>query len=134
MELEQKWLREQNELVRLIKLSQYNSKELRNQKDNFIVLTTKKMRIESKIEAEKANIKSLEKNLDQLRLQSEKLNKYIYKETETKINMEKQFELTTNEFIENLKVAEIDTNKMQNRLVEIKEEKEKLLKDLLQTE
>lgn len=134
MELEQKWLREQNELVRLIKTSQTNSKELRIQKDNFIVLTTKKMRIESKIDAENAAIKNLNKNLDNLRLQSEKLNKYIFKENETKINMEKQFELTTNDFIENLKQAEIETNKMQNRLEEIKIEKEKLLRDLIETE
>ena len=134
MELEQKWLREQNELVRLIKTGQFNAKELRNQKDNFIVLTTKKMRIESKIEAETNNIKKLNKNLDQLRLQSEKLNKYIDKEVDTKNNMEKQFELITNDFIVNLKVAEIETNKMQNRLDEIKIEKEKLIHDLIETE
>ncbi len=134
MELEQKWLREQNELVRLIKTSQTNSKELRIQKDNFIVLTTKKMRIESKIDAENTTIKNLNKNLDNLRLQSEKLNKYIFKENETKISMEKQFELTTNDFIDNLKQAEIETNKMQNRLDEIKIEKEKLLRDLIETE
>lgn len=134
MELEQKWLREQNELVRLIKLGQNNTKELRNQKDNFIVLTTKKMRIESKIEAENTNIKNLNKNLDNLRLQSEKFNKYIFRENETKVSMEKQFELTTNDFIENLKMAEVETNKMQNKLEEIKVEKEKLIRDLIETD
>lgn len=49
MELEQKWLREQNELVRLVKQHQVRQHELRSQKDNFIVLTTKKLRIESKL-------------------------------------------------------------------------------------
>ena len=48
MELEQKWLREQNELVRLIKDRQTKGVELKGQKDNFVVFTTKKMRIESK--------------------------------------------------------------------------------------
>ncbi len=48
MELEQKWLREQNELVRLIKEHQEKQKELKNQNNSFIVLTTKKMRVESK--------------------------------------------------------------------------------------
>ena len=48
MELEQKWLREQNELVRLIKDRQTKSVEVKSQKDNFVVFTTKKMRIESK--------------------------------------------------------------------------------------
>ena len=47
MELEQKWLREQNELVRLVKDHQKKDVELKSQQKNFIVLTTKKMRIES---------------------------------------------------------------------------------------
>jgi chromosome segregation ATPase len=50
MELEQKWLREQNELVRLIKEHQKKDIDLKHQQKNFIVLTTKKMRIESKSE------------------------------------------------------------------------------------
>ena len=49
-------------------------------------------------------IKTLAKNLDNLRLQSEKLNKYIFKETETKVSLEKNNELTENDFIETLKV------------------------------
>jgi hypothetical protein len=49
MELEQKWLREQNELVRMVKDQQNKQRELKNQKDSLVVLTTKKMRIESKI-------------------------------------------------------------------------------------
>ena len=43
--------------------------------------------------------------MDQLRLQLEKLNKYIFKETETKSNLEKNYGLTTNEYIETLKVS-----------------------------
>ena len=49
MELEQKWLREQNELVRLIHERQKKQFEVKNQNDSFVVLTTKKMRIESKL-------------------------------------------------------------------------------------
>lgn len=39
-----------------------------------------------------------------MRLQLEKLNKYIFKETETKTSLEKNYDLTTNDFIESLKV------------------------------
>ena len=49
MELEQKWLREQNELVRMVKDHQTKQRDLKNQKDSLVVLTTKKMRIESKL-------------------------------------------------------------------------------------
>ena len=98
--------------------------------------------------------------MDRLRLQLEKLNKYIYKEVETKTSLEKAFDLTANNFIEELKVgvffalfflnltvftylqilrydeksAEIETNKMQKRLEEMKKEKERLLRELIETE
>ncbi len=49
MELEQKWLREQNELVRLIKDYQKKDIEFKNKSKNYVVLTNKKLRIESKL-------------------------------------------------------------------------------------
>jgi len=72
--------------------------------------------------------------LDNLRLQSEKLNKLIFKEIDTKTQLEKKNELTENDFIETLKRAEVDTIKMQEKLEEIKKEKEQLLEDLIATE
>lgn len=134
MELEQKWLREQNELVRLVKEHQKMDVDLKHQQKNFVILTTKKMRIEKTIESEQANIKQLTKNLDNLRLQSEKLNKFIFKEIDTKTQLEKNNELTENDFIETLKRAEVETNKMQDRLEQIKKEKEQLLEDLISTD
>ncbi len=74
------------------------------------------------------------KSLDNLRLQSEKLNKLIFKEIDTKTQLEKKNELTENDFIETLKRAEVDTIKMQEKLEEIKKEKEQLLEDLIATE
>ena len=74
------------------------------------------------------------KSLDNLRLQSEKLNKLIFKEIDTKTQLEKKNELTENDFIETLKRAKVDTIKMQEKLEEIKKQKEQLLEDLIATE
>lgn len=79
-------------------------------------------------------MKHLTKSLDNLRLQSEKLNKLIFKEIDCKTQLEKKNELTENDFIETLKRAEVDTIKMQEKLEEIKKEKEQLLEDLIATE
>ena len=49
MDLEQKWLREQNELVRLIKDHQAKQVECKNYNDNLIILSAKKMRVESEM-------------------------------------------------------------------------------------
>jgi len=79
-------------------------------------------------------IKQLTKSLDNLRLQSEKLNKFIFREIDSKTNLEKSNELTENDFIETLKRAEVETIKMQDRLESIKGEKEQLLEDLIATD
>lgn len=49
MELEQKWLREQNQLVSLVQDYQKKDVEFKNQNKNLVILETKKMRIESKL-------------------------------------------------------------------------------------
>jgi hypothetical protein len=76
----------------------------------------------------------LNKNLNNLRLQLEKLNKYIFKETDTKNSLERNYELTANEYVENLKAAEKETIRLQTKLENVKNEKERLLKDLIETE
>ena len=48
MELEQKWLREQNELVSIVKDREIRANDISELNDRLIVLTTKKMRTESK--------------------------------------------------------------------------------------
>lgn len=48
MELEQKWLREQNELVSIVKNREIGANDISKLNDRLIVLTTKKMRTESK--------------------------------------------------------------------------------------
>lgn len=48
MELEQKWLREQNELVTIVKDREFRAKDINELNNRLIVLTTKKMRTESK--------------------------------------------------------------------------------------
>lgn len=63
------------------------------------------MLFEESIEEEQTNIKNIHKNLDHQRLQLEKLNRYIYKETDTKNNLEKGYQLSVNKYIEDLKVA-----------------------------
>jgi hypothetical protein len=48
--LEQKWLREQNELVKLVKEREIKRKELQEKKQELTVLNTKKLRIESELD------------------------------------------------------------------------------------
>ncbi|RMZ94367.1 Coiled-coil domain-containing 40, partial [Brachionus plicatilis] len=51
--------------------------------------------------------------------------------TETKSSLEKNYDLTTNDFIECLKEAERSTIQLQDKIELVKKEKEQLLKDLI---
>ena len=69
-----------------------------------------------------------------MRLQLEKLNKYIFKESDTKSTLERNYELVANEYVENLKASEKETISLQNKLESVKTEKERLLADLIETD
>jgi hypothetical protein len=57
------------------------------------------------IESEEVAIKVVNKNLENLRLQLEKLNKYIFRETDTKETLVKNNVLIENDFVLELKVS-----------------------------
>lgn len=132
MEFEQKWLREQNELVNIVKEREIRANDIKELNDKLIVLTTKKMRTESKIESksikslwfirftrcfcdkkesieeEQANVKNVHRSLDHIRLDIEKLNKFIDAEGRKKENLINDLKTTTSAFQKSLKVAAIE--------------------------
>lgn len=63
-----------------------------------------------------------------------KLNMMLYDENGAYHNLEKDNILTENEFIGNLKEAELESVQMQAKLDSLKEEKERLLNSLVESE
>lgn len=57
------------------------------------------------IEEEQANIKNIHRNLDHIRLDIEKLNKFIDAETKKKENLANEMRTTTSAFQKSLKVS-----------------------------
>lgn len=86
------------------------------------------------IEKENAETADIEKNIRNLRNDMIKLNQMLYKESGAYENLEKDNILTENEFIGNLKEAELESVQMQAKLDSLKEEKERLLNSLVESE
>lgn len=60
--------------------------------------------VQESIEEEQANIKGIQRNLDHIRLDIEKLNKFIDNETKKKENLVNDLRTTTSSFQKSLKV------------------------------
>ena len=63
-----------------------------------------------------------------------KLNQMLHYETGAFESLEKDNILTENEFVGNLKEAELNSIQMQSKLDSLKEEKERLLNSLVESE
>lgn len=86
------------------------------------------------IDRENGETQTIEKNIRNLRNDMLKLNQMLYHETGAFDSLEKGNILTENEFMGNLKEAELNSIQMQAKLDSLKEEKERLLNSLVESE
>lgn len=86
------------------------------------------------IDKENAETTTIEKNIRNLRNDMIKLNQMLHHESGAYEGLEKDNILTENEFMGKLKEAELDSIQMQAKLDSLKEEKERLLNSLVESE
>lgn len=124
-DLEQTWLKEQNELVRLTNDKDQLEKETDAMKLKHTILMSRKLRTESKtrrnstmffsfrsndvlfldtIENMETDCTHLKRQIELLRLDLERLNKLIYKETTNRTALERNNVLAESDFVRELKV------------------------------
>ena len=78
-ELEQMWLRDQNELVRLSKEKEKQSQDVENLKKQLTILSQKKLIIEGEINRQNVETVDIERNIRHMQNDMIKLNKLIHK-------------------------------------------------------
>ncbi|XP_076810379.1 coiled-coil domain-containing protein 40-like [Clavelina lepadiformis] len=133
-DLQQFWLRQQHELVQLTKERDQQYDDVNTLKKQHTILTQKKLRIEGEIdqqEREQAEIKRSIRNMQNAMI---KLNLLLSKEKGIQEDLEQGNTLTENEFVQELKEAELESIKMQYNLDGLREEKERLLNSLIEAE
>ena len=86
------------------------------------------------IDKENSETAAIEKNIRNLRNDMLKLNQMLFEENGAFESLEKDNILTENEFMGKLKDAELNSIQMQAKLDSLKEEKERLLNSLVESE
>ncbi|KAJ8037566.1 Coiled-coil domain-containing protein 40 [Holothuria leucospilota] len=133
-DLQQFWLRQQLELVKMSKEKNNQQRQVDNMKKALTILHMKKMRIENEIDGQLGETRDVERNIRNMQNDMLKLNQLLTKEGKIQENLEQDNILMENDFVLSLKEAEKESIEMQNTLEELGEEKERLLNSLVEAE
>ncbi|XP_054599594.1 coiled-coil domain-containing protein 40 isoform X1 [Nothobranchius furzeri] len=131
---QQLWLRQQGALVELSKDLEVNSRMVQKMKTECIVFQQKRIRLESQIQYEERENADVQKNLKMLRRDLEKLNGLLSKNKQLTQALELENSMMTTDFVHKVKEAERESVDLQMKLEAMQEEKERLLKSLVEAE
>nr|XP_015212263.1 PREDICTED: coiled-coil domain-containing protein 40 isoform X1 [Lepisosteus oculatus] len=133
-ELQQYWLRQEGELVRLSRERQAQATALQTFRRQLTILQQRKVRKESEIHQERQEQGELERHMKSLAADMLKLNTLLSQNSSMKEVLQQGNSLMETEFLHKLKDAERQSVQMQMKLERIQEEKERLLNSLVEAE
>ncbi|XP_041073015.1 coiled-coil domain-containing protein 40 isoform X2 [Carcharodon carcharias] len=131
---QQYWLKQQHELVRLTQEREKQTADVELQKKQVTILEQKKIRTENMIQQGLNAKKDIERHMRALSNDMVKLNGLLTKNNSMKDSLEHMNILMENEFVTALKDAEREAIVKQQKLDQLKEEKERLLNSLVEAE
>ncbi|PAA68484.1 hypothetical protein BOX15_Mlig020612g1 [Macrostomum lignano] len=132
--LEQMWLREQHELVKIVNERSDLTATVNRLKKQLMILGQKKLRIEGNIEREQKEKQTVERSLNHLQTDMQRLNGLIYRETDAAEQLRKHNALLETDFVRALKEEEKVSLQLREKLEQLKEEKNRLLTALIDAE
>ncbi|CAH6776510.1 Ccdc40 [Phodopus roborovskii] len=133
-EAQMTWLRLQQELVQVTHEREEQLVSLDQLKKEMHIMEQKKIRIENKIEQEKKDQKEIRRHMKDLGNDLTKLNMLLGKNRTESEQLQQSSLLAETEFVRTLKDAERETIQMQEKLVQLQEEKATLLNSLVEAE
>lgn len=133
-EMQQMWLRDQSELVRLSKEKDQESSGVDTLKKQLTILSQKKLRIEAEINNVTCDTSDIRRTIRNMQNDMLKLNVLLHKERGTEHELHKGTLLKESDFIGSLKQAERESIELQATLEGTTEEKERLLNSLVESE
>ncbi|NWR66366.1 CCD40 protein, partial [Bucorvus abyssinicus] len=134
MTLQKYWLSQQKELVKLTQEQEEQIASLGMLKKQVTIMQQKKVRTENEIQQETKEQKDIERHMRNMSNDLIKLNVLINKNNSSFEELQHGNIITENEFVRALKAAEKESVEMQERHSQLTEEKERLLKSLLEAE
>jgi len=134
LELQQFWLRQQSELVKVIREAGEQSTDVESKKKQATILLQKKLRIEGEINSQENERKDIERNIRSMQNDMTKLNILINKNRDKQDHLQQDNQLMENDFVSTLKDAELQSIQIQTNIEGLNEEKERLLNALVEAE
>ncbi|KAL2912923.1 Coiled-coil domain-containing protein 40 [Polyrhizophydium stewartii] len=134
VQLQQFWLRAQNELVVMTKRSVEITDETQNLKMRLTVLNRKKMVVNNAFETEEKEIREHNRNIRQLQNDMVKINTLLSKQSNIHSQLEETNLELEQEFRARLKQAELESIQMERQLDDLKSEKARALTGLIEAE
>ncbi|VDQ07615.1 unnamed protein product [Trichobilharzia regenti] len=133
-ELEQQWLKEQNELVININERDKLSESATRISKQLSILTQKKMRVDNEIAIQVREKNDLEKELRHLQNDITRMNTMIAKEKTNEENLNNENKLAEIDFVRSLKEKETEAANLQEKVDQTQKDKENLLNELVEVE
>lgn len=133
-ELQQLWLRQQNELVRLSQDKDGQSSDVEKHKRQLTILSQKKIRTENEIDQQRREMYDIERTIRNMQNDVIKLNTLLHQQRHMETSLEQTNILSEFDFISGLKEAEKESIELAEQLEQVREEKERLLNSLVEAE
>ena len=133
-ELQRNWIKAQTELVNVANGNQAVSEQLHDKRAKASILMQKQMRLEAQFELQGKEVKELERGNAGLHNELTKVNTLLAEHQAKQKALSDDNFLMETEFVEKLKVMELDAVSAEGQIVELKAQKERLLLDVVEAE
>ncbi|THD22944.1 Coiled-coil domain-containing protein 40 [Fasciola hepatica] len=133
-ELEQQWLKEQNELVLHVNERDELANSVTRLQKQLSILAQKRLRVDNEIAIQERDKAELERELKHLRNNTTRLNALIAKERTAGEHLVNENKLAETDFVRALREKEAEAVEMQSKLDSIKKEREEMLNELVEVE
>ncbi|KAH6573165.1 hypothetical protein BASA60_006179 [Batrachochytrium salamandrivorans] len=134
VQLQQLWLRTQNELVAMTKTSLEITDETQSLKMRQAILSRKKLVVDNAFESEEKEIRENNRVIKQLQIDMVKINTLLSKKLNAHGQLEESNLELEQEFRSRLKQAELESIQLEHKVDELKSEKSRALTGLIEAE
>merc|ERR1712159_602107 len=130
-EIQRDWLQSQTQLVSVLGTLDNLNSNIRNNTSKMTVLEQKRLRINDKIATAKREVKELDRSLQHMHNDMDKLNSLISRNKELRDRLKFSSEFQEQEFVAELADLQVKSTAMQTKCKRLLEEKEQIDKDIL---
>lgn len=133
-DMQKDWIQKQTQLLSMSTETDRLRTHLSDQRNRKMVLEQKRVRIEGQLEQHQKEIKELDNAMKHLRFDMDRMNSVIVKSDSKSQELANSNQMVETEFVSKLKEIESQCLRMEQQVTVVKEEKNKMTQDILESE